>query len=568
MTLQNFAAFIDDVILERGIDYFYDDRVTSIREESPGFFVARVKGGRDYRVEVTLGADGAIVSSYCNCPYEGTRCKHQVALYYALQKKGRLADPREPDLLSTLHDILTKRRADELVDVIMKSAAESTFYCKKLIYQFVEEDRELEVSREMLWSTIGQLPHARTTTEEAEAIQVAHMVAEKAAKHLRDGRVLQAIDLYLEIFAIASQVMPVESAHGRDDDIDYYDDDDFCDEDADYDVEGHSILEDAIGGIGVAMQAAESVLDRAGKETALARVMGMANTHLSGPHSKLSVELLLTCCELAGDGDFRSMIMDALHSFVQQLMSAEIRDYDAVYLIKTAQYELLEEEGDQDKMTDFLMANLGDNYFLRLAVLRAARFGDHHSVLRLSGVGRDRDPHDRDAPWRQFQLNAHEELGNVDAARSLAFELLVREGFDYYPRLKGLYSAQEWPETQLRVVEHYQHQPYVPDSYRRFLEAEKLHHHMLDLCRKDSRMLLHWYQDLCDIYQGEICCLLTKHVWDLVRRASTRNAYRDVCSVLRKHREACGEDASRRVVADILSAQPRKRALHEEISRL
>ena len=65
-------------ILERGFDYFLDDRVSDFNY-SDKTIKAVVEGSDDYRVKILLN-DGDIYDMSCSCPYasDGTPCKHMV----------------------------------------------------------------------------------------------------------------------------------------------------------------------------------------------------------------------------------------------------------------------------------------------------------------------------------------------------------------------------------------------------------------------------------------------------------------------------------------------------------
>ena len=70
-------------ILERGFDYYLEDRVSSFHL-SDKTIEAVVEGSDDYRVKIRLG-DSGISDMSCSCPYasDGTPCKHMAAVLYA-----------------------------------------------------------------------------------------------------------------------------------------------------------------------------------------------------------------------------------------------------------------------------------------------------------------------------------------------------------------------------------------------------------------------------------------------------------------------------------------------------
>ena len=69
-------------ILERGYDYYCDDRV-EVLKVTDDCIEARVNGTEDYRVEISLSF-GEVEDMYCSCPYaeDDRNCKHMAAVLY------------------------------------------------------------------------------------------------------------------------------------------------------------------------------------------------------------------------------------------------------------------------------------------------------------------------------------------------------------------------------------------------------------------------------------------------------------------------------------------------------
>ena len=90
MTINNFKDNISEVILERGLRYFENGRVSYIEEIEDGSWDAEVMGTENYQVNVVCN-DTSISNWDCDCPYEdGPVCKHVVAVLYAISEKSKL----------------------------------------------------------------------------------------------------------------------------------------------------------------------------------------------------------------------------------------------------------------------------------------------------------------------------------------------------------------------------------------------------------------------------------------------------------------------------------------------
>ena len=72
-------------ILDRGYDYYFDERVEDLRINS-NRIKAVVNGTDFYHVEIKLNGN-QIIGMFCDCPYaqDGHNCKHMVAVLYEWQ---------------------------------------------------------------------------------------------------------------------------------------------------------------------------------------------------------------------------------------------------------------------------------------------------------------------------------------------------------------------------------------------------------------------------------------------------------------------------------------------------
>lgn len=85
MTAMNWQKLFSPWILERGRNYWDDDRVESLRQDG-NTVTAVVCGTEDYDVEIEIGRGGNVAYMSCTCPYaeEGNNCKHMAAVLFAI----------------------------------------------------------------------------------------------------------------------------------------------------------------------------------------------------------------------------------------------------------------------------------------------------------------------------------------------------------------------------------------------------------------------------------------------------------------------------------------------------
>jgi SWIM zinc finger len=83
--LASFEMHIDETILEWGLRYFQQDAVGEVEELAPGEYEGEVLGSEPYTVRIAV-KKGEVAEHDCTCPYEGTVCKHVVAMLFHLQR--------------------------------------------------------------------------------------------------------------------------------------------------------------------------------------------------------------------------------------------------------------------------------------------------------------------------------------------------------------------------------------------------------------------------------------------------------------------------------------------------
>lgn len=125
LTLSNFEEQIENIILERGKNYWLDNAVLALNKKTNKEWLATVSGTETYHVKVELDND-RIVWSYCNCLYDlGNVCKHEVAVYFALRNNLGNQKPGSQSEKS-MGSILSELSKEELAEIVLESIDENS----------------------------------------------------------------------------------------------------------------------------------------------------------------------------------------------------------------------------------------------------------------------------------------------------------------------------------------------------------------------------------------------------------------------------------------------------------
>ncbi|MGB0948930.1 MAG: SWIM zinc finger family protein [Marinirhabdus sp.] len=119
MALNDFENIIDPKILDRGFDYYENERIEEINQIEKAEFSATVIGPEEYTVYLKLSSDLEIHAHSCDCPYDwGNYCKHEVAVLYHMQGHKLYENQLEENVFHKLKKDLNKLTKQELITVI------------------------------------------------------------------------------------------------------------------------------------------------------------------------------------------------------------------------------------------------------------------------------------------------------------------------------------------------------------------------------------------------------------------------------------------------------------------
>ncbi len=124
MTLKDFEEHIDDVILDRGLDYFQEENVDNLEKVAPGLWAAQVYGTETYNVEVRTNRT-QIKAWDCTCPYDhGPVCKHVVAVFFAVATELE-SRKKHPKKVGTKKKSVRKDKVKEILKKTDKKGLET-----------------------------------------------------------------------------------------------------------------------------------------------------------------------------------------------------------------------------------------------------------------------------------------------------------------------------------------------------------------------------------------------------------------------------------------------------------
>jgi uncharacterized Zn finger protein len=154
MKLSEFEKYVDDRILQRGLDYFHRGHITSLETKDGSHYIAEVDGSDLYTIEIFINDLGVIVDTYCDCPYDlGEFCKHQAAVLFALKKEIATEQKSFHSINNSQQDlqsVLLNLQKEELINIILDISKDDRNIEKRLLYQYLQPKDEITSSRKLI----------------------------------------------------------------------------------------------------------------------------------------------------------------------------------------------------------------------------------------------------------------------------------------------------------------------------------------------------------------------------------------------------------------------------------
>ena len=126
-------SFFTETILNRGKAYFEQNRVFSVNQYDNQTYTGIVLGSEAYHAKITLDEHYDVMSASCDCPYaiEGKHCKHEAALYFAIEDRLPKDEQQYIDINALLKDI--RRRSRTSYTIKREFNQEFKKYLKRII---------------------------------------------------------------------------------------------------------------------------------------------------------------------------------------------------------------------------------------------------------------------------------------------------------------------------------------------------------------------------------------------------------------------------------------------------
>jgi uncharacterized Zn finger protein len=557
LELSEITSFIDPVILDRGRDYVLGGHIVSLNEVKECIFEAEVAGSELYSVYVELDAEGRVIHSECDCPFDyGPVCKHQAAVLLKLREK--LAPASQQDFVipsnpqKDLKALLEAQSKDNLIDLLLTLAAESDTAEQRIKLHVshasgvegLAECRDLIRSYIYTYSDDDGFVNWRNVNQ---AVEGAEIVAKKVHEAIENAESIPAIQMSLCILEEMLHLLQAADDSGG-----------------------------IIGGL------IEESLDRIQEVTQSVELLPQLET-------KEILHLLLEESEsspLDGWSDWRLALLEAAFSLAKttdlykeweecvcRLISKQeegswSRNYFSEH-IALLRYRYLLEIESNEQAREFLNQNLQFSTFRRLAIQQMLDTNRFEEAIQLAQEGEQQDQAlgfpGLVNEWKQFRYEVYRRSGQLEQQRSLGEELVLDGDFSYYLQIKNTYPPSEWSQVYHSMLHKLEKDTWYKEIYTKILIEEQETERLLEFVKKQPLRIEAFYEYLLEPFPKETKELFQIHIENKAHQSNTRKQYQDVCRIIRMLQRAGGRTEAEQSIRTLLAKYPRKPALKEEL---
>lgn len=172
------------------------------------------------------------------------------------------------------------------------------------------------------------------------------------------------------------------------------------------------------------------------------------------------------------------------------------------------------------------------------------------------------------AKWKKLRYYIYERQNDVPAMKKLAEELLLDNERAFYPVMKSLYPAKEWPEICERLLCELERRSKFYGIYLEIIKEERMQPRLYAYCRQWPDRVSDLYSYLVPEYVDEMDILFQAYILKESTNASYRKDYAKIGEILKHYQKACGAAAARAMRDTLLAKYPCRRAFIEELSKL
>ncbi|KOS68303.1 hypothetical protein AEA09_06850 [Lysinibacillus contaminans] len=540
MNLQNFDKYISSTIVKRGKSYFKNGHVIALIHRTSTEWQAEVTGSDSYDVEVQLADTDEIVSSSCDCPYDGPYCKHEVAVFYALQQ-----EPKKEMSSLPLEIVLNEQSKEDLLAFLLELAQKNTKLQQQLMQRFLTTPKKIDPytqAQETITYSLQKV-HRKgylAWNEVPDALHCIEQALDTAHGCITEKQYGTAYKIAILCYEKTTELLEISEYH------------DMLDE----------ILAESLACLEIALVDGLNIwsLDEQGHY--FEHLVEMSKLPIFEDETDAKLTLLEQALPFCQDPIFAQRLQDYLATLT---LSDHYQNK-----IENLQLQALMQWAEEEDMLTHLQAHPDNPDMRETVILHYIEQQNHEQVLSLCAEGVEIDFNDRylRQKWEEYAYQAHKALGNKQAMRAIAFPLAVEGSMEFYEALKTLYSNDEWPEILQDLLLSFDEMPSYPFWYAIKMIEEQQWAVLLRYCKKHPEFLENYARYLIQDYREDVKALFMQKLTKEASTASNRGHYQALRKTLQNFKNLGFTEEVASIITQLKKQYPKRPALHDELANI
>ena len=541
MNLTNFHEHIEPKILERAKTYYIEDNIKELVLDD-NTWTAEVSGSVFYAVTIKLDESGNILDSDCDCPYEfGEYCKHKTAVLYCIRdiiSNNKVDQYKNKDPKINLDSVLNSVSKEELINFLNGMAKRNKGFREEILIRFNKNNNDiLKNAKNIIKTSVNNATKYGFVDyyDMPYAISGAENVLEIAKTELENGNFINCAKLCVLLIEEMAELGEMG--------------DDSNGETVEIMESSLELLKD------ISKRAIEFEYNL--KEQIFNIIFEEAPEYYEN-------EFIELCIPFCSNQEFRVRIEEYLSRYINNS-----DDYDSKKR-QNIQYEIILQFDGREMALDYAKNNIINSNFREIIIHNLIDNNELDEALKLCLEGEKLDINHRMhlELWKNLRYSIYEKQNNIPAQKILALEFAQDGNFDYFLKLKNLCTSSDWSKILEDLLYKIKEDTYLQGFYTQILINEKLKNRLLEYCQNHCGSILRFYRELLPEYKEEMVPLFLDYIEKATKETASRRHYSDVCKVIEKFKNACGEVHAKNIKLELLNKYPKRRALIDELSNI
>ncbi|WP_294392623.1 hypothetical protein [uncultured Clostridium sp.] len=554
MNINNFEEHINSTILERGYDYYINNKIVEFTCEDDNTYLLEVDGTEEYQVVIKLDDKGKIIYSECNCPYDyGVVCKHEAAAYYKILdyicsgNNKKKADKSKKK--SSLKEVLNGLSKEKLIDIITDLAKKDAILKNSIILKYSTEDSEIEIKncKKLIQSIVKKYCGREGYITWGRAAKFVDDISEILDKAENTEDLILAVDI---AFLVLDEAMKA---------FDYADD-------SDGDI--GMLVSETMTTISQIVEDSRKA-DMKVREKLFAKILKKSQSYIFDGWADMRLSMIEICRGFSYEEKFRNVLVEELNSLIKINCNKEnMRYYNEHILIIL--YEIIDEFGTEEESEKFIRDNIKYSSFREILIDKYNSKKDYDKVIELTieGEKNDRMYLGLVHKWQKIRYDAYKNKSMKEEQKELGKELLIQGDFEYYNDLKQLVDDDKDFYENIKQILKNSRDWRSKEVLIKILYAEDDFEELLEYVKKNPSSIEEHAEKLKESYIEEVISIYRQFIIFEAEHASNRSNYKCVCAIIKRFKKIAGKDEAETVINELKARYMRKPAFLDELSKI